>query len=61
MSKKQLTIVYVKGKKSKSDEELKKALEAKKRAIDILAQLAISYQNPLASMEGCRDEGSIIC
>lgn len=61
MRKKQLTIVYVKGNASKSDEEMKKALEAKKRAIDIFTQLAFSYQNPLDIMEGCRDEGSIIC
>lgn len=51
MSKKQLTIVYVKEKKSKSDEEIKKALDAKKRAIDIVTQLAFSYHNPLEQYE----------
>ncbi|SDZ23292.1 hypothetical protein [Thermoactinomyces sp. DSM 45892] len=35
-----VTFVYVKNEKSKSNEKLKEALDAKNRAIDIFAQLA---------------------
>ncbi|MDQ0418856.1 hypothetical protein J2Z48_003061 [Croceifilum oryzae] len=57
-----VTFVYVKDKKSKSTEELRKALDAKNRAIDIFAQLAFQAEYMEMRSEGMSgDESSFIC
>ncbi|SFX55136.1 hypothetical protein SAMN04487866_11164 [Thermoactinomyces sp. DSM 45891] len=57
-----ITFVYVKDKNSKSTEELRSALDAKNRAIDIFTQLVFQEEYmELESGRMCGDESSFIC